>query len=66
MGGHVRVGIEDNLRLPDGTLATNAQLVDIVITIAQTMGRDIATPDEARRILSLDPKSKNRILTQID
>ena len=66
MGGHVRVGIEDNLRLPDGTLATNAQLVDIVITIAQTMGRDIATPDEARRILSLDPESKDRILTQID
>jgi 3-keto-5-aminohexanoate cleavage enzyme len=66
MGGHVRVGIEDNLRLPDGTLATNAQLVDIVITIAQTMGRDIASPDEARRILSLDPKNKDRILTQID
>jgi 3-keto-5-aminohexanoate cleavage enzyme len=66
MGGHVRVGIEDNLRLPDGTLATNAQLVDIVTTIAQKMGRDIATPNEARRILSLDPENKDRILTQID
>ena len=66
MGGHVRVGIEDNLRLPDGTLATNAQLVDKVATIARTMGRDIATPDDARRILSLDPEGKNRILKQID
>ena len=66
MGGHVRVGIEDNLRLPDGTLATNAQLVKKIVTIAQEMGRDIATPDDARRILSLDPENKDRILTQID
>ncbi len=64
MGGHVRVGIEDNLRLPDGTLATNAQLVATVATIARTMGRDIASPVEARRILSLDPGHKDRILSQ--
>lgn len=66
MGGHVRVGIEDNLRLPDGVLATNAQLVKKVVTIAREMGRDIASPEEARQILSLDPKRKDRILTQID
>ncbi len=65
MGGNVRVGIEDNLRLPDGTLATNGQLVATVATIARTMGRDIASPAEARRILSLDPKYKDRILPQI-
>lgn len=64
MGGHVRVGIEDNLRLPDGSLATNAQLVEAVATMARTMGREIATPDEARRILSLDPADKDRILNQ--
>lgn len=65
MGGHVRVGIEDNLRLPDGSLATNVQLVEKVVTIARTMGREIASPEEARRILSLDPAHKDRILTQI-
>jgi len=66
MGGHVRVGIEDNLRLPDGILATNAQLVKKVVSIAREMGRDIASPEEARQILSLDPQRKDRILTQID
>jgi 3-keto-5-aminohexanoate cleavage enzyme len=66
MGGHVRVGLEDNLILPDGSLATNAQLVEKVAVIAQTMGREIASPKDARRILSLDPAHKDRILTQID
>jgi len=66
MGGHVRVGIEDNLYLPDGSLARNAQLVERVAHIARTMGRAVATPDEARRILSLDPKHRNRILAQLD
>ena len=66
MGGHVRVGIEDNLYLPDGTLATNAQLVHKAATIAREMGREIASPDDARQLLSLDLEGKNRILTQID
>jgi 3-keto-5-aminohexanoate cleavage enzyme len=66
MGGHVRVGIEDNLRLPDGRLATNAQLVATVAAIAAAMGRDVASPAEARGILSLDPEKKDRILTPID
>ncbi len=66
MGGHVRVGIEDNLRLPDGDLATNAQLVQTAAAIARTMGREIASPAEARKILSLAPENKDRILTRID
>ncbi len=66
MGGHVRVGIEDNLRLPDGALATNAQLVQTAAAIARTMGREIASPAEARQILSLAPENKDRILTRID
>jgi 3-keto-5-aminohexanoate cleavage enzyme len=66
MGGHVRVGIEDNLQLPDGSLATNPQLVEIIASISRTMGRGIASPTDARRILSLDPNDKDRILTQID
>ncbi len=64
MGGHVRVGIEDNLRLPDGTLATNAQLVAAAAAIAKVTGREIATPAEARQVLGLDPALKDRILTQ--
>lgn len=62
MGGHVRVGIEDNLHLPDGRLATNAQLVETAAAIARTMGREIASPAEARRILSLNPQRRDRIL----
>jgi len=66
MGGHVRVGIEDNLLLPDGTPATNAQLVEKIAVIAKAMGRDIASPADARRILSLNPDHKDRILAQIE
>jgi 3-keto-5-aminohexanoate cleavage enzyme len=51
MGGHVRVGWEDNPYLPDGTLAqTNAELVEVVVKMAEAVGREIADPDEARLI----------------
>lgn len=54
LGGHVRVGWEDNPYLGDGTLATtNALLVEKAVRIAQELGRDIASPDEARRIIGL-------------
>jgi 3-keto-5-aminohexanoate cleavage enzyme len=53
MGGHVRVGLEDNIYLCKGELATNAQLVERIVDLAQTFGRPVATPDEARRILGL-------------
>jgi 3-keto-5-aminohexanoate cleavage enzyme len=62
MGGHVRVGLEDNLRMPDGSLATNPGLVETVVSIAREVGREIANPEEARRILSLNPRFKDRIL----
>jgi 3-keto-5-aminohexanoate cleavage enzyme len=62
MGGHVRVGLEDNLYLPDGSPATNPKLVEKIVAIANEVGREIAQPDEAREILSLDPKFKDRIL----
>lgn len=65
MGGHVRVGLEDNLFLPDGSPATNARLVEKVVRIARETGRDIASPDEARKILSLDPARKDLILTMV-
>ncbi len=66
MGGHVRVGLEDNLFMPDGSPATNPRLVEKVVRIARETGREIATPDEARRILSLDPARKDLILTMVD
>lgn len=57
-GGHVRVGFEDNVYLSRGVLArSNGELVEKVVRMAKELGRDIATPDEARQILSL-PKRK--------
>jgi len=54
MGGHVRVGWEDNPYLPDGTLASsNAQLVDVAVRLARDVGREVATPADARRIVGL-------------
>jgi 3-keto-5-aminohexanoate cleavage enzyme len=57
MGGHVRVGLEDALYYHQATreLATNENLIKRVIRIAGQVGREIATPEEARRILSLPP-----------
>ena len=54
MGGNVRVGFEDNLYLEKGVLAkSNGELVAKVARIAKEMGREIATPAEAREILGL-------------
>ncbi len=52
MGGNVRVGFEDNLFLKKGLKATsNAQLVERVANFSKSIGREVATPDEARQIL---------------
>jgi 3-keto-5-aminohexanoate cleavage enzyme len=53
MGGHVRVGLEDNLHYRKGDLATNQQLVARVARLAAEIGRPVATPTEARAILGL-------------
>jgi 3-keto-5-aminohexanoate cleavage enzyme len=66
LGGHVRVGLEDNLTLPDGTAASNALLVEKVVRIAREIGREIGTPEEARQILSLNPDHRDRILASLD
>jgi 3-keto-5-aminohexanoate cleavage enzyme len=58
MGGHVRVGLEDNIYYAKGVLAkNNAELVDRVVRIAREFGREIATPSEARKILTLPMKA---------
>ncbi|GAA1850290.1 3-keto-5-aminohexanoate cleavage protein [Pseudonocardia ailaonensis] len=52
LGGHVRVGWEDNPYLPNGELSKhNAQLVEVIVKMAETMGRPIATPETARKIV---------------
>jgi uncharacterized protein (DUF849 family) len=54
LGGHCRTGLEDNLRYDKTRLATsNAELVARVATMARASGRGVASPSEARALLSL-------------
>jgi len=56
MGGHVRVGFEDNLYLEKGVLAkSNGEMVEKAVKLAKLLGREVATPAEAREILGLAP-----------
>lgn len=57
-GGHVRVGLEDNLHFDRQRtdLADNHRLVQRIVRIAREMGREPATPDEAREIIGLPPR----------
>lgn len=56
LGGHVRVGLEDNLYLDKGVLATNAQLVDRAAGILTAMGATVAGPARARELMGLAPR----------
>ncbi len=59
MGGHVRVGLEDNIYLSRGVLAkSNAELVGHVVELATMLGRQVGTPGDVRRILKLKGKDK--------
>ena len=54
IGGHVRVGFEDNIYLKKGVLlSSNAQMVEISADLAERLGRSVATPEEARHILAI-------------
>lgn len=53
LGGHVRVGLEDNLYLEKGVYASNGSLTERAVTIIEALGSKIASPDEAREILHL-------------
>ncbi|MGH0352373.1 3-keto-5-aminohexanoate cleavage protein [Sinorhizobium meliloti] len=52
-GGNVRVGLEDNLYVGKGQLATNAQLVEKAVSVVESMGAKIIGPEEVRRKLNL-------------
>jgi 3-keto-5-aminohexanoate cleavage enzyme len=61
LGGHVRVGLEDQIYYRRGELATsNAQLVARIARLAEEFGRPVATPEDARRILGLKGAERTR------
>ena len=53
MGGHVRVGLEDNIFVRRRQLGTNPQLVEKVVRLANEFEREIARPDDVRGTLGL-------------
>jgi 3-keto-5-aminohexanoate cleavage enzyme len=61
MGGNIRVGMEDNVYYSHGVLAvSNAQLVERAVRIARELGREIASPDEARAMLHMPQAPQRR------
>jgi uncharacterized protein (DUF849 family) len=63
LGGHVRVGLEDNLYYSQGELATNVQLTERVVRLVREMGYEPATPEEARAMIGLPRKCSHLALT---
>ena len=63
-GGNVRVGLEDNLWLGKGQLATNAGLVERAVTIIENMGARVITPAEVRTRLGLTKRAPPRHMTR--
>ena len=58
LGGHCRVGLEDNLYISRGKLASgNAELVEHAVGIIESLGEQIATVDQARELLGLGGNS---------
>lgn len=54
LGGHIRVGFEDNVYLKQGVLLdSNAQMIDVAVNLVQQLQGEVATPNEARQILGL-------------
>jgi len=54
LGGNVRVGLEDNFYLPSGEMcSSNGELVEAAASIVRLQGRTVASPEEARTLLSL-------------
>jgi uncharacterized protein (DUF849 family) len=62
MGGHVRVGLEDNLWLDVAKTrrASNVELVERLVRVAESVERPVATPDDARRLIGLQPAPQLR------
>ncbi|MCX7606879.1 MAG: 3-keto-5-aminohexanoate cleavage protein [Bacteroidia bacterium] len=59
LGGHIRVGLEDNFYLPEGEMAhSNGALVEAAVKLTRTLGREPATIEEARTLLHLPPPNR--------
>ena len=59
LGGHVRVGFEDNIYLSKGVQAkSNAEMVEKVVRIARELDREIASPEDVRALLKLPPSGR--------
>lgn len=65
MGGHVRVGLEDNLWYDDDRThhATNPDLIERIAKLANAAGREVATPDEARGMIGLRARQSSRLVS---
>lgn len=62
MGGHLRVGMEDNVMMQKGVLAkSNVEFVKRAIDLIHLVGKEVATPDEAREILGVKNKTKKAL-----
>lgn len=62
LGGHLRVGMEDNIFIKKGVLAkSNVEFVDQAKRLVTEVGKELATPDEARRILALQKRQLNQL-----
>ncbi len=58
LGGNVRVGLEDNLYLPNGTMAkSNGELVEVAARMVRDVGRKVASVEQARQILALKARA---------
>jgi 3-keto-5-aminohexanoate cleavage enzyme len=60
LGGHARVGLEDNLYYRHGDLATNVQLTERIVRIIREMDMEPATPSEAREMMGLPGRGSAR------
>lgn len=61
LGGNIRVGMEDNVYYSHGVLAvSNVQLVERAVRLCEELGREIATPEEARELMHLPPAPQRR------
>ena len=65
LGGHARVGLEDNLYLEKGVLATNGQLVERARTLIENLGDRVMTPAETRAHLGLRDPHSGRIVEKV-
>jgi 3-keto-5-aminohexanoate cleavage enzyme len=67
MGGHVRVGLEDNLYYDNDkkTLATNPGLIERIVKVARAIGRDIASPEKTRQLIGLAGRKSSKHMDSI-